>query len=226
MRDHPVRVVIADDQPLYRAGLRSYLELDGGVSVVGEAGDVRETLRVVGTTSPDVVLLDVRMGGMSGVDACARITAEHPLTRVVMLTSSDSEDDLFAAVRAGAVGYVLKEGEPTELAAGVRRVADGDSLIHPRMAAPLLTEFVALSQPAEQVPWSMLTRREVEVLRLVSAGLRNREIGRRLYISEYTVKNHVRSILEKLGLSSRVEATAWAIRAGLSPWGAEQGSVR
>ncbi|GAB3114041.1 response regulator transcription factor [Janibacter alkaliphilus] len=213
----PIRVVVVDDHVFYREGLKSFLSADEGILVVGEADDGPTALDVLSTASPDVMLLDLNISGMAGPEICARAIAEHPGLRVIMLTTSDAREDLFAAVRAGAVGYLLKEGPPDELGEAVRRVAAGDSLIHPRIAGSLLAEFAALSRPAPVDPWSVLTEREIEVLTLVAAGLRNKEIGERLYISEFTVKNHVRSILEKLELSSRVEAAAWAMRTGLVP---------
>lgn len=213
----PIRIVVVDDHVFYREGLKSFLGADEDLLVVGEAEDGPTALQVVGTTTPDVLLLDLSMRSMGGPEICARALEAHPELRVIMLTASDAREDLFAAVRAGAVGYLLKEGPPEELADAVRRVAAGDSLIHPRIAGSLLAEFAALSRPTPTDPWSALTGREIEVLRLVSAGMRNKEIGEQLFISEFTVKNHVRSILEKLELSSRVEAAAWAMRTGLVP---------
>lgn len=217
MRDQKITVVVVDDQALYREGLKSFLRLDDGVVLVGEAADGEEAMRVIDETSPDVVLLDVRMRGTSGIEVCERVVAAHPGTRVLMLSSSDADEDLFASIRAGAAGYLLKESESDEVADAIRRVAAGGSFIHPSVAGSLLAEFVALSRPTGETPWAALSERELEVLRHIAAGLRNREIGQRLFISEFTVKNHVRSILDKLRLTSRVEAAAWAIRSGLAP---------
>ena len=168
---------------------------------------------------PDVVLMDVRMPRVSGIEACAAIKSQVPSTKIIMLTMSDEESDLYEAVKAGANGYLLKDLPGEEVAAAVRRVHDGQAIIPPGMAATLLAEFTRLSQDPEPVTGTapLLTDREVEVLRLVARGLANREIAERLSISENTVKNHVRNILEKLHLHSRVEAAVYAHRQHLLP---------
>ncbi len=209
-----VRVVIADDHELYRRGMGVVVELDGSARIVGEASNGDEAVEVCTRVRPDIVLMDVRMPGTGGIDACRRIRTVAPGTRILMLTMSDDESDLFEAIKAGASGYLLKDLPGEEVADAIRRVHDGQAIIPPGMAATLLTEFNRLSResgPAAS-PDTRLTDREVEVLRLVARGLANREIADTLVISENTVKNHVRNILEKLHLHSRVEAAVYAHR--------------
>ncbi len=209
-----IRVLIADDHALFRRGLRVILELDGDIEVVDEAGDGIEAVAKAEEHAPDIVLMDVRMPRSSGIEACQAIRERVPAARIVMLTMSEEESDLFEAVRAGANGYVLKDVPGEEIAAGLRKVYDGDSLITPSMASKLLAEFAQLRrrEPVDTgAPTPKLTDREVQVLRLVARGLANREIGRELFISENTVKNHVRNILEKLSLHSRMEAVMYAV---------------
>jgi DNA-binding NarL/FixJ family response regulator len=185
------------------------------IKVVGEAADGIEAVHRAEEMAPDVVVMDVRMPRSTGIEAARRIRERLPDTKVIMLTVSDSEEDLYAAVKAGASGYLLKEISIEELADAVRAVARGHSLISPSMASKLLSEFNALVQQAEERQRSLLpslTDREVDVLKLVAKGLSNREISEELYISENTVKNHVRNILEKLHLHSRMEAVVYAMR--------------
>ncbi len=215
----PIRVMIADDHDLYRRGMRVVVELDGTAEVVGEASNGIDAVDVCSRVTPDVVLMDVRMPGMGGIEACRRIREAVPGARILMLTMSDDETDLFEAIKAGASGYLLKDLPGEEVAAAVRRVNDGQAIIPPGMAATLLAEFTRLSQEPEPVTGTapLLTDREVEVLRLVARGLANREIADQLVISENTVKNHVRNILEKLHLHSRVEAAVYAHQQHLLP---------
>jgi DNA-binding NarL/FixJ family response regulator len=208
------RVLIVDDDDLMRAGLRELLANDPSIEVIGEAATGRQAIERSHRLAPDVVLMDVRMPGASGVEAARRIRSALPATKVVMLTVSEDSEDLFAAVRAGANGYLLKEVSIDEVAEAVRAVHRGHSLVSPSMASKLLTEFNVLSRRVEEqqgvVP--RLTDRELEVLRLVAKGLSNREIAAELVIAENTVKNHVRNILEKLQLRSRMEAAMYAVR--------------
>lgn len=207
------RVLIVDDQELFRRGLMLVLEGEDDLEIVGEAADGPTAIGLVADCSPDVVLLDVRMPGMSGLETCAAVRTLTSDTRIIMLTSSDDESDLYASVKAGASGYLLKDASIDEVADAVRLVADGQSLINPAMAAKLLEEFKQISQARpEEPPGPRLTSRELEVLREVARGLNNRQIASELYISENTVKNHIRNILEKLQLHSRVEAVMYAVR--------------
>jgi two-component system NarL family response regulator len=211
-----VRVLVVDDHAVFRAGLTAVLDREPGVIVVGEAADGAEALEQVLRLRPDVVLLDVRMPVVDGIVACASIKDACPETRVVMLSVSEDETDLYAAIRRGASGYLLKEIRVDEVARAVRAVHGGQSLISPRMAGKLMDEFASLARRAEESPRltsaPRLTERELEVLRLVAEGLNNGEIAKRLFISQNTVNNHVRNILEKLQLHSRMEAVVYAVR--------------
>jgi DNA-binding NarL/FixJ family response regulator len=210
-----VRVLIADDQALFRRGLFVVLGLEPDIVVVAEAQDGREAVAKATDLAPDVVLLDVRMPGMDGIEAARRIREILPSTKVLMLTVSDEEDDLYEAIKAGANGYLLKEISVEEVAAAIHAVVQGQSLISPSMASKLLSEFNALARQAaerEQLPAPVLTPRELEVLKLVARGMSNRDVADQLFISENTVKNHVRNILEKLHLHSRMEAVMYAVR--------------
>jgi DNA-binding NarL/FixJ family response regulator len=209
----PIRVLICDDHALFRRGLTMVLEAEEGIEVVGEATDGGEGVAKAEEIVPDVVLMDVRMPKMSGIEATRLIAQSLPTTRILMLTVSDEEDDLYEAVKAGATGYLLKEVSIEEVANAIRAVVTGQSLITPSMASKLLAEFNNLARQAEQrlnIP--RLTDRELQVLRLVAQGLSNREVAEQLAISENTVKNHVRNILEKLHLHSRMEAVVYAVR--------------
>jgi DNA-binding NarL/FixJ family response regulator len=212
----PIRVMIVDDHALFRRGLEMVLEDEDGVEVVGQCGDGQEAVEQVGDLLPDVVLMDIRMPRRGGIEACTAIKDQVPSAKIVMLTISDEEEDLFEAIKAGATGYLLKDVSIDEVADVVRAVHDGQSFISPSMASKLITEFAALAKRGEerqqQVPAPKLTEREMEVLRLVARGLGNREIAKELFISENTVKNHIRNILEKLQLHSRMEAVVYAVR--------------
>lgn len=214
----PIRVLIVDDHALFRRGLEMVLAQEPDIEVVGEAGDGHEAVQQAGDLLPDVLLMDIRMPKRSGIEACRAIKEVAPSAKIVMLTISDEEEDLFEAIKAGATGYLLKEISIEEVATAVRAVHGGQSLINPSMAAKLITEFAALAKKedgeerVQQVPAPRLTEREMEVLRLVARGLNNRDIAKELFISENTVKNHVRNILEKLQLHSRMEAVVYAVR--------------
>ena len=192
------------------------LAQENDIEVVGEAGDAVAAVDRSSELLPDVVLLDVRMPKGSGIEACVQIKEVAPSARIIMLTISDEEADLYEAIKAGATGYLLKEISIDEVASAVRAVYDGQSLISPAMASKLLTEFALMAKRSnertEQVPTPRLTERELEVLKLVARGLNNRDIARELFISENTVKNHIRNILEKLQLHSRMEAVVYAVR--------------
>ncbi len=213
MGGEPIRVVVVDDQELFRRGLTMLLNVESDIEVVGEAGDGVAAADLVASAVPDVVLMDVRMPKQSGIEACQSIKDAAPNARIIMLTVSDEEADLYDAVKNGASGYLLKDSSIDEVAQAVRLVADGQSLISPSMAIKLLDEFKQMSRSDRQaVPTPRLTDRELEVLRYVAQGLNNREIAKQLFISENTVKNHVRNILEKLQLHSRMEAVMYAVR--------------
>jgi len=211
----PIRVLVVDDHALFRRGLEMVLEQEPDIEVVGEAGDGSQAVQKSIETAPDIVLMDVRMPKGSGIEACRAIKEAVPSAKIIMLTISDEELDLYEAIKAGATGYLLKEISIEEVASAIRAVQNGQSLISPSMASKLLTEFAIMvkrGDEKEQVPTPRLTDREMEVLRLVARGLNNRDIAKELFISENTVKNHVRNILEKLQLHSRMEAVVYAVR--------------
>ena len=206
-------MAVVDDQELFRRGLTMLLGVEDDIEVVGEAGDGVAATELAASSVPDVILMDVRMPKRSGIEACVAIKEVAPTARIIMLTVSDEEADLYDAVKNGASGYLLKDSSIDEVAQAIRVVADGQSLISPSMAIKLLDEFKQMSRSdRQQVPSPRLTDRELEVLKLVAQGLNNREIAKRLFISENTVKNHVRNILEKLQLHSRMEAVMYAVR--------------
>jgi two-component system NarL family response regulator len=210
-----LRVLIVDDHALFRRGLQMVLEDEPDVEVAGEAADGHEAVLKAQELMPDVVLMDVRMPGQSGIQATREIRDLLPHTQILMLTVSDEEADLYEAIKAGASGYLLKEIPTDEVPEAIRAVVAGQSRISPSMASKLLTEFVTMTKRAEarrmtRVP--RLTEREMEVLQAMARGLNNRDIAKNLFISENTVKNHVRNILEKLQLHSRMEAVIYAVR--------------
>jgi DNA-binding NarL/FixJ family response regulator len=212
----PIRVLVVDDQELFRRGLTMLLAAEPSLEVVGEAGDGVEGTNLAAGVAPDVVLLDVRMPKRSGIEACRAIKEAVPSSKIIMLTVSDEEADLYEAVKSGASGYLLKDSSIEEVAQAVKVVAEGQSLISPSMAVKLIDEFKQMSRPERQhVPGLRLTERELEVLRLVAKSMNNREIAKELFISENTVKNHVRNILEKLQLHSRMEAVMYAMKENL-----------
>jgi DNA-binding NarL/FixJ family response regulator len=213
--NEPIRVLIADDHALFRRGLNMVLESEDGIDVVAEAEDGQDAIAKAEEFAPDVVLMDVRMPRVSGIEATRTIRDVIPTAKILMLTVSDEEEDLYEAIKAGANGYLLKEISVEEVAEAIRAVVQGQSLISPSMASKLLSEFNALARKAaerQQFPTPVLTGRELEVLKLVARGMSNREVADELYISENTVKNHVRNILEKLHLHSRMEAVMYAVR--------------
>lgn len=213
-----IRVLVVDDQDLYRRGLQLVLSQEPDINVVGQARDGAQAVDAAIELTPDVVLMDIQMPRRSGIEAAAAIRAQVPSARIVMLTSSEEESDLFEAIRAGAHGYLLKTLPEDELAEGLRSVYAGHSPISPSMASKLLLEFSAISVQAPRLPTvdvPRLTVREVEVLKLLARGSSNRDIARELFISENTVKNHVRNILDKLQLHSRMQAAMYAVRNNL-----------
>nr|WP_052465895.1 response regulator transcription factor [Mobilicoccus massiliensis] len=210
----PTRVVVVDDHVLYRRGLEVVLGTEDDLEIVGEAANGVDAVEQVREVRPDVVLMDVRMPGGDGIEACRAIRDLGYGTRVVMITTSEDEKDLVAAIRAGARGYLLKDAPPETIIDGIRAVREGQSLLSPELASTLLEEFSAMvsSEERREDPTTALTERERQVLGVLGEGLTNREIGGRLFISENTVKNHVHNILDKLGLHSRTEAALYAVR--------------
>ena len=214
----PIRVLIADDHERFRRGLRMVLEAEDSIEVVAEAADGLEAVSKVEELAPDVVLMDVRMPNQNGIEATRTIREIFPSTRIIMLTVSDEEDDLFDAVKAGANGYLLKEVSIEEVADAVRAVVQGQSLISPSMAAKLITEFGSLArraQESEMAPSPRLSDRELEVLKRVATGMSNEEIAAELGLSTPAVRNHVANILVKLQLRSRIESALLAMETRL-----------
>lgn len=236
----PIRVMVADDQRLFRRSIAVLVDEQDGLEVVGEADDGQEAVEMAERLRPDIILMDVEMPGMGGIDAARIIRERLPQTRIVMLTVSEEEEHLFDALRAGADAYLLKNIRPEQLYAMIRMAMRGEAPISPAVARRLVEAFrsgaVAPPQPSGQtaqpapaavapatapvpetpaVPAPVVTRRELEVLQLVAEGLSNKEIGARLWITEGTVKNHVHNALEKLHVDNRIQAAAYIVRNGL-----------
>jgi two-component system, NarL family, response regulator LiaR len=207
-----IRVLIADDHAVVRQGLRTFLELQDDIEVVEDVSDGESAVAAAERHAPDVVLMDLAMPGVDGVEAIRRIRVGRPDARVLVLSSFLDDERLFPAVRAGAAGYLLKDVEPHELVRAIRTVHGGEGLLHPAVAARLMEEFADGPPPPDA---GDLTAREREVLMLIARGLPNKLIARELSISEKTVKAHVSSILGKLGLTDRTQAALYAVRAGL-----------
>ena len=215
-RADALRVLIVDDHDLFRTGLRSLLE-EQGVQVIGEAAAGSEALEIVRESAPDVVVMDLNMPGMGGIEATRQITSTAPLTRVVVLTISDADGDVMDAILAGACGYLLKDSSIQELMAGIHAAAVGDSLISPHVASKVLQRVRAtstLSGAAETIR-AELSDREIEVLKLIANGKDNADIAGELHISPKTVKNHISHILAKLQIDNRIQAAVYAVRSGI-----------
>jgi len=213
-----IRILLVDDQRLMREGLRTLLELEPDLQVAGEAGDGQAALDAYATLEPDVVLMDIRMPGMDGVEATRRLREQWPAARVIILTTFDDDASVFEGLRAGALGYLLKDVSGHELAEAVRTVAGGGALIEPSVARRVLAEFARLAPPARPAEAGLaepFSEREREIVRLLAAGLSNREIGDRLCLAEGTVKNYVTTILQKLGARDRTQAALRAREMGL-----------
>jgi DNA-binding NarL/FixJ family response regulator len=211
-----VRVVVVDDHDLFRTGLRNLLE-EQGVNVVGEAANGQTAIRVVSELAPDVVIMDLNMPGLTGVETTRQLSGIAPLARVVVLTISADDDDVMNAVMAGACGYLLKDSSIQELIIGIRAAAAGESLISPQIAAKLLQRLRAqsTSEDAAATIRAELSDREIEVLKLIANGKDNAQIARELFISPKTVKNHISNILMKLQIDNRIQAAVYAVRSGI-----------
>ncbi|MCU0898278.1 MAG: response regulator [Burkholderiales bacterium] len=205
----PIRIVVIDDHTLFRRGIIALLQREDGFAVIGEAADGLEGVRRVTELKPDVVLLDLHMPGVSGLDAMKSILEEAPGTRVVMLTVSEQAEDLMAALKTGALGYLLKNIDSDFLVASVRKAARGESVISGEMTGKLMQELRGGDKPS-------LSPRERQILVHLARGSSNKEIARELAVAESTVKIHVQHILRKLGLASRVQAAVWAIENGIA----------
>jgi DNA-binding NarL/FixJ family response regulator len=210
-----IRVLLADDQALVRAGFRMLLKAEPGVDVVGEAGDGSEAIALAGELEPDVVLMDIRMPELDGIQATRRIVDGERAPRVLVLTTFDLDEYVYEALRAGASGFLLKDAPEEQLVAGIRIVADGGSLFAPAVTRRLIERFAGSRRTSPPAALDDLTPRELEVLRLVARGLSNAEIAATLVVSEHTVKTHVARVLQKLDLRDRVQAVVLAYEAGI-----------
>jgi DNA-binding NarL/FixJ family response regulator len=211
-----LRVVVVDDHDLFRTGLKNLLE-EQGVKVVGEAPNGQIAIRLVSDLAPDVVIMDLNMPGLTGVETTRHLVGVAPLTRVVVLTISADDDDVMNAVMAGACGYLLKDSSIEDLIAGIRAAAAGESLISPQIAAKVLQRLRSQStnEDAAETIRAELSDREIEVLKLIANGKDNAQIARELFISPKTVKNHISNILMKLQIENRIQAAVYAVRSGI-----------
>jgi len=214
MTQAPIRVLIADDHAIVRKGIRALLSTEADIQVIGEASDGAEAIAQTQALNPDVILMDLVMPKLDGIEATRQITANQPRARILVLTSFAADDKVFPAIKAGALGYLLKDSSPDELVQAIHQVHRGEPSLEPSIARKVLTE---LSQPPK-IPLTPepLTEREVGVLRLVAQGQSNREIAEQLVITEMTVRTHVSNILGKLHLASRTQAALYALREGLA----------
>lgn len=212
------RILIVDDHEVVRLGLRSLLDRHPDFEVVAEAGNGREAIEKVDAYEPDVVVLDIRLPGMSGVEVCQQITDKHPDIHVIMLTSYAEDEMLFAAIRAGAAGYVLKQIGGDDLTRAIERVGRGEALLDPMLTQRVFEEVRKAQREEEASAFTELTNQEMQVLQLVSEGKTNREIAEALYLGEGTVRNYVSNILGKLGVANRAEAAAYAVQHNLKDY--------
>ena len=218
MNQRPIRILLVDDQALFREGLRMLFSTQPDLEVVGEAGDGEAAQREAARLRPDVVLMDLRMPVLDGVAATRRLRAIQPECRVIALTTFDDDEYVFEALRAGAVGYLLKDVPSRKLFEAIRAAGRGESFLQPSVAAKVVAEFARLTEPPPSPTMPLveaLSQRELQVLRLMAAGATNKEIAAQLYIAPGTVKNHVTSILGKLGVSDRTQAALKAREMGL-----------
>jgi NarL family two-component system response regulator LiaR len=214
MTQNPIRLLVVDDQGIVRKGVRALLAEVDGMKVLGEASNGLEAVKQAEALQPDVILMDLVMPGMDGIEAIRQIMARQPKARILALTSFAADDKVFPAIKAGALGYLLKDSEPEDLIAAIKNIYRGEPFLHPSIARKVLEE---LSHPAGNPPTpEPLTERELEVLQLVSQGLSNQEIAERLVIGDATVRTHIGNILGKLHLANRVQAALYALRKGLS----------
>lgn len=210
----PIRVYVADDHPIVRRGIRDLLETEAGIIVVGEAANGQDAVAEVVRLQPDLVLMDLVMPALDGIEATRQIKAQQPQVQILVLTSFATDDKVFPAIKAGALGYLIKDTGPDTLIDAIRRVHRGEVTLHPAIAQKLLTE---IAQPAQRPPTpDPLTEREVEVLKLLARGLSNQEIADELVIGVTTVYSHVSNILSKLHLATRTQAALYALREGLA----------
>jgi len=213
-QDHPIRLMIVDDHTIVRKGIKALLAETSDIQVVGEAGDGLEAVKLSRELEPDVILMDLLMPKMDGIEATRQITAAQPQVRLLVLTSFVGDDKVFPAIKAGASGYLLKDSDPSELIRSIHKVYQGEPSLHPIIARKMMKEIL---EPTTQKPTpEPLTTRELEVLQLVAKGLMNEEIAAQFVISEVTVRTHISHLLAKLHLANRVQATLYALREGIA----------
>ena len=213
----PIRVLLVDDHAVVRKGRRALLEHASRVEVVGEADDGEQAVRAAERLRPDVILMDLEMPVVGGIDATLRIASAHPELKVVVLTSHASEEDVFPALKAGAIGYLLKHSAPEEVVQAIQQAYHGETVLHPAIARMVLQELHRPAHSDATVTTDPLSDRELDVLRLIARGISNQEIAGALIVGEATVRSHVSSILRKLQLASRTQAALYALRGGLVP---------
>ncbi len=209
-----IRVLLVDDHSMVRIGLKAYLTTLADIRVVGEAASGQEAVQLAGQLTPDVILMDLIMPGMDGVEATRQVRKASPATQVIVLTSYHEDEHIFPAIRAGALSYVLKDIDPDDLAKAIRHAAEGEAVINPRVASRLVKDLHGRKEPVVN-PFHELTDREMDVLRQIAAGKSNQEIADALVISEKTVKTHITNILNKLHLSDRTQAAVYAWQEGI-----------
>ena len=218
----PIRVLIVDDHTIVRKGIRALLAEIAGIEVVGEAADGQEAVAQADSLRPDVILMDLAMPNMDGIEATRQIKISQPESRILVMTSFATDDKVLPAIKAGALGYLLKESAPEDLVQAIQQIHRGESSLHPTIARKVLQE---ITHPSDRPPTpDPLTKREAEVLLLVAQGLSNQDIARRLNISDPTVRSHVSNILSKLHLATRIQAALYALREGLVSLDAEGGA--
>lgn len=211
---NPIRVMIVDDHPVVRRGIKSLLGEEEDIQVVGEAVNGKDALEKIAALQPDVILMDLVMPEMGGIEAIEKITALHPNARILVMTSFAADDKVFPSIKAGALGYLLKDSDPEDLIRMIRQVYRGELSIHPTIARKVIQE---LNRPVQEpLTPSPLTEREMEILQLLAQGVENKEIALRLCVQDATVRTHVSNILGKLQLANRVQATLYALRTGLT----------
>jgi NarL family two-component system response regulator LiaR len=217
--ERAVRVLLVDDHAVVRKGLRALMDREAGIEVVGEADDGERAVQMAERLRPDVILMDLEMPRMDGTEATRRISASHPETRIVVLTSHAAEEDVFPALKAGALGYLLKHSAPEDVLRAIHQAQRGETVLHPSIARMVLHELNRPPAPRQAQTSDPLSERELEVLRLVARGMSNQEIADTLVVGEATVRSHVSAILRKLQLASRTQAALYALREGLASLG-------
>src|SRR5438552_1888029 len=214
--ERPIRVLLVDDHAVVRKGLRALLDRESSIEVTAEAEDGEAAVRAADRFHPDVILMDLEMPGIGGIEATRRIADMHPDTRIVVLTSHASEEDVFPALKAGAFGYLLKHSAPEDVLQAIRQAYRGETVLHPAIARMVLQELHRVPQPKQAATADPLSEPELQVLRLIAQGMSNQEIANVLVVGEATVRSHVSAILRKLQLASRTQAALYALRQGLA----------